>query len=190
MYCVGHRMRSAWRIHSPDNRIYQGWPALGQQVSPQSTHRVATAAFCRTFHHDGKISPGLKVFSVSDPYPLPEFFKIWIHSYFFWFSSPSWIRIHRLSWFRLQSGSRSEKTLCAGGRRWCTNGRSCGGACTRSTGTRGIPSSPSSTGPPAGRWMDPEGKWGSIFASTALLWDMSRYWISSCLGIIAFKPSD
>jgi hypothetical protein len=60
MYCVGHRMRSAWRIHSPDYRIYQGWPALGQQVSPQSTHRVATAAFCRTVHHDGIISPGLQ----------------------------------------------------------------------------------------------------------------------------------
>jgi hypothetical protein len=29
----------------------------------------------RTFHHGGKISPGLKVFSVSDPYPLPEFFN-------------------------------------------------------------------------------------------------------------------
>jgi hypothetical protein len=25
---------------------------------PQSTHRVATAAFWSTFHHDGKISPG------------------------------------------------------------------------------------------------------------------------------------
>ncbi len=28
------------------------------RVEPQSTHRVATAAFWRTFHHDGKISPG------------------------------------------------------------------------------------------------------------------------------------
>jgi hypothetical protein len=26
-------------------------------TSPQSTHRVSMAAFCRTFHHDGKISP-------------------------------------------------------------------------------------------------------------------------------------
>jgi hypothetical protein len=29
-----------------------------QSLSSQSTHRVATVTFWRTFHHDGKISPG------------------------------------------------------------------------------------------------------------------------------------
>ncbi len=36
----------SWPLHSfSDHRV-------------ESTHRVATAAFWRTFHHDGKISPG------------------------------------------------------------------------------------------------------------------------------------
>jgi hypothetical protein len=34
-------------------------PFLRQAIHPQSTHRVTMAAFWRTFHHDGKISPGL-----------------------------------------------------------------------------------------------------------------------------------
>ncbi len=33
-------------------RTHQTWGG------PQSTHRVAIADFCRTSHHDGKISPG------------------------------------------------------------------------------------------------------------------------------------
>ncbi len=36
-------------------RVYT---AINRESTSQSTHRVATAAFWRTFHHDGKISPG------------------------------------------------------------------------------------------------------------------------------------
>ncbi len=32
--------------------------SFSQAVGPQSTHRVAVTGFWRTFHHDGKISPG------------------------------------------------------------------------------------------------------------------------------------
>ncbi len=35
----------------PAGRVFKAWP------DPQSTHRVATAAFWRTFHHDGKFCP-------------------------------------------------------------------------------------------------------------------------------------
>jgi len=36
------------------NCVYSFWQAVG----PQRTHRAATTGFWRTFHHDGKISPG------------------------------------------------------------------------------------------------------------------------------------
>jgi hypothetical protein len=39
---------------------HKGVPSVESLVecAPQSTHRAATAAFWRTFHHDGKICPG------------------------------------------------------------------------------------------------------------------------------------
>jgi hypothetical protein len=39
-------------------RNWRNWDKSSQSP-PQSTHKVAMSDFWRTFHHDGKISPGL-----------------------------------------------------------------------------------------------------------------------------------
>ncbi len=66
--CVLYNRR-IWTHHAFDSILHeknnQTWK-VGEQCTrklrvgwrPQSTHRVEMAAFWRTFHHDGKISPG------------------------------------------------------------------------------------------------------------------------------------
>ncbi len=45
------------------------------KTNPQSKHRVAIAAFWRTFHHDGKIRPGWREWRVH-AHPPPPLFTI------------------------------------------------------------------------------------------------------------------
>jgi hypothetical protein len=61
---------------------YYGTGQWGRVVPPppapappplQSTHRVATAAFWRTFYHDGKISPGLWEWELHVHLPLSQY---------------------------------------------------------------------------------------------------------------------
>ncbi len=54
------------------------------KLFPQSTHRVAMATFCRTFHHGGKISPAWWGWGCTPPTPppptplyLPSHKKLW-----------------------------------------------------------------------------------------------------------------
>jgi hypothetical protein len=52
---------------------YRGRVEIGGVYLPQSTHRVAPVAFWRTFHHDGKISPGLVRVGGARPPPFAVF---------------------------------------------------------------------------------------------------------------------
>ncbi len=52
-------LRSIKNLHKWDHRVWS-----------QSTHRMAMATFWRTFHHDGKISPGWWGWGVHAPTPF------------------------------------------------------------------------------------------------------------------------
>jgi hypothetical protein len=65
---------------------------------PQSTHRVATAVFRRTFQHDGKISPGAGEGCGCTPTP---FHYIYQHVYKVAVYAPAERQIHLLTLFHL-----------------------------------------------------------------------------------------
>ncbi len=80
-----HRVHTEWQrplsgVHSII-RVKSAQAGEGGKIArPQSTQRVATAAFWRTFHHDGKISPGWWGWGVlAHPLPLyqPSRTKLW-----------------------------------------------------------------------------------------------------------------